>query len=123
MHGARIFAEGDNHSDVLQDTATGIYILGNRKGGTINIVLDKGSISTSGSSGTEAGIRIEKFTGTINIELKNGSTINSTNGYGIYLVDCTGDVTIKKDGSSTISGKNTSSTIYTSNVPKLSKNF
>lgn len=123
LHGARIFAEGDNHSDVLQDTATGIYILGNRKGGTINIVLDKGSISTSGSSGTEAGIRIEKFTGTINIELKNGSTINSTNGYGIYLVDCTGDVTIKKDGSSTISGKNTSSTIYTSNVPKLSKNF
>ncbi|MGN1189068.1 MAG: hypothetical protein ACI4SL_01590, partial [Candidatus Ornithospirochaeta sp.] len=121
INGASINATGDDN-----DNASGIYVMGNSQGGTINIILDNGTISASGSTGSsaiEAGIRIEKFTGTINIELKNGSTINSTKGYGIYLVDCTGDVTIKKDDSSTISGKNTSSTIYTSNVPKLSKNF
>lgn len=114
INSATISATGDTGSYWYKDTATGIYILGNAQTGTINIVLDKGHISTTGSgtydsqnypSVFEAGIRIENFTGSINIELKNGSTISSDNGYGIYLNNCTGGITIKKDNNSSITGK------------------
>ena len=118
-NGASIEAVGDENNQELsgkpiwKDTAAGIYILGNEKSGTINIVLDNGQITTTGSgtydsqnypSVFEAGIRIENFTGSINIELKNGSTISSDNGYGIYLNNCTGGITIKKDNNSSITG-------------------
>ena len=109
MHGATITATGGNINGIYPDIATGIYILGNGKNGSIEIVLDKGHINASGSPNTntsfstitkEAGIRIDNFKGTINITLKNGSNISSTNGCGIFLNDCTGEINITVSGSS-----------------------
>lgn len=109
MHGATITATGGNINGIYPDIATGIYILGNGKNGSIEIVLDNGHINASGSPNTntsfstitkEAGIRIDNFKGTINITLKNGSNISSTNGCGIFLNDCTGEINITVSGSS-----------------------
>ena len=102
LNKAKISATGDASNGVKQDTATGIYILGNTTyGGTIDIVLDDGQISASGSSSKEeAGIRIENFAGTINIELKNESKISSNNGSAIILNNCTGNINISLNKSS-----------------------
>ena len=116
IEGAKITAVGDNSSGVLNDTATGIYILGNGQGGSINILLDNGHINASGSSSSnEAGIRIENFKGTINITIKNHSNISSSNGYGLYFYKCSGKINIIKDNTSTVTGKNNSNAIYISN--------
>ena len=103
IEGAKITAVGDNSSGVLNDTATGIYILGNGQAGSLNILLDNGHINASGSfSSEEAGIRIENFTGTINITLKNGSSITTSKGYGIKLNNCTGPITISVESGCTV---------------------
>lgn len=116
LHGAKILAEGDNSGGVKNDTATGIYILGNTQTGSINIILDNGHINASGSSSSnEAGIRIENFKGTINITIKNHSNISSSNGYGLYFYNCSGKINIIKDNTSTVTGKNNSNAIYISN--------
>lgn len=113
INGAKISSEGDSSYGVLKDTATGIYILGNGYGGTINIVIDNGQINSSGSGSTdEAGIRIENFTGTIYITLKNGSKITSAKGSAIVLDNCTGTITITKDGSSLITGATSGRNVY-----------
>ena len=102
-NGSRINAVGDNEEGNYNDTATGIYILGNGQGGSINILLDNGHINASGSfSSEEAGIRIENFTGTINITLKNGSSITTSKGYGIKLNECTGLITISVESGCTV---------------------
>ena len=104
MHEAKISATGGNNNILYPDTATGIYILGNSQTGKINIILDNGHINASGSPGSEeAGIRIENFNGTIEIELKNGSSISSTEGTGIKLIACP-NIKITKDSTSSISG-------------------
>lgn len=94
INGAKIEAQGDTTSGVNKDVATGIYILGNNQEGSINILLDGGSIIASDSSDeNETGIRIHDFKGSINITLINGSTISS-GGKAIKLYNCTGAVTI-----------------------------
>lgn len=106
QNGASIVAVGDNKSSKWKDTAHGIYILGNinnKKTGSIKIVLDNGHISASSSGSEECGIRIENFNGTIEIELKNGSSISSTEGTGIKLIGCP-NIIITKDSTSSISG-------------------
>ena len=106
QNGASIVAVGDNKSSRWKDTAHGIYILGNiknKKTGSIKIVLDNGHISASKSGSEECGIRIENFNGTIEIELKNGSSISSTEGTGIKLIGCP-NIIITKDSTSSISG-------------------
>lgn len=103
MHEAKITATGGTNNYFFPDTATGIYILGNSQTGTINIILDNGHINASGSSSEEeAGIRIENFTGTINITLKNRSSITTSKGYGIKLNNCTGPITISAESGCTI---------------------
>ena len=66
--------------------------MGNKKSGTINVELDGGYISTSSSgSSNESGIRIDDFyNGNINITLKNGATISSAVGSGLYFNNCQG---------------------------------
>ncbi len=107
QNGASIVAVGDmQQSSRLKDTAHGIYILGkknNTNTGSIKIVLDNGHISASSSGSEECGIRIENFNGTIEIELKNGSSISSTEGTGIKLIGCP-NIIITKDSTSSISG-------------------
>lgn len=106
QNGASIVAVGDNKSSRWKDTAHGIYILGNinnKKTGSIKIVLDNGHISASSSGSEECGIRIENFNGTIEIELKNGSSISSEKGTGIKLIGCP-NIIITKDSTSSISG-------------------
>ena len=88
LNGAKITAEG-----TYNEIAEGIYIKGNTQTGIISITLDDGSITTSRSSGTnkadESGIRIDDFyNGTINITLKNGATIKSGVGSGLYFNNC-----------------------------------
>ena len=90
LNGAKITAEG-----TYNEIAEGIYIKGNTQTGIISITLDDGSITTSRSSGTnkadESGIRIDDFyNGTINITLKNGATIKSGVGSGLYFNNCQG---------------------------------
>lgn len=107
QNGASIVAVGDmQQSSRLKDTAHGIYILGkknNTNTGSIKIVLDNGHISASLSGSEECGIRIENFNGTIEIELKNGSSISSKEGTGIKLIGCP-NIIITKDSTSSISG-------------------
>lgn len=47
---------------------------------------------------------IDSFTGSLTITLKNNSSISSTNGNGIVLRNCTGDITINYDSTSSIYG-------------------
>lgn len=88
------------------DTAYGIKLVGDTTStGTINIELDNGHIKTSNVDKTdtnEVGIYIENFAGNININLKNGSSIE-TSGTAIKLVKCTGSITINVEKGCTIS--------------------
>lgn len=135
LNGAKITAEGK-----YNEIAEGIYIKGNTQTGIISITLDDGSITTSSSSGTnkadESGIRIDDFyNGTINITLKNGATIKSGVGSGLYFNNCQGttiNINIESDSPNNviIGAKNkirlagTNGTIYlniaTSNGTKTS---
>ena len=120
QNGASIVAVGDNNTSRWKDTAHGIYILGNInkiKTGSIKIVLDNGHISTSSSGSEECGIRIENFKGTINITLKNGSSITTSNGNGIKLNNCTGPITISVESGCTVN----SDIIVNSETMKLTK--
>ena len=136
LNGAKITAEG-----TYNEIAEGIYIKGNTQTGIISITLDDGSITTSRSSGTnkadESGIRIDDFyNGTINITLKNGATIKSGVGSGLYFNNCQGtiiNINIESDSPNNviIGAKNkirlagTNGTIYlniaTSNGTKTTK--
>ena len=52
-------------------------------------------MNTFGSaSREEAGIRIDNNKGNITIEIKNNSSFNVSNGYGIHLNNCTGKIDI-----------------------------
>ena len=135
LNGAKITAEG-----TYNEIAEGIYIKGNTQTGIISITLDDGSITTSRSYGTnkadESGIRIDDFyNGTINITLKNGATIKSGVGSGLYFNNCQGttiNINIESDSPNNviIGAKNkirlagTNGTIYlniaTSNGTKTS---
>ena len=82
-----------------QETSYGIYLKCSNQGGTINIVLDGATITAKGSGEniSESGIRIDDFTGNINITIKNGSTISSEVGNGLYFSNCTGEINITLD--------------------------
>ena len=82
-----------------QETSYGIYLKCNNNGGTINIVLDGATITAKGSGEniSESGIRIDDFSGNINITIKNGSTISSEVGNGLYFSNCTGEINITLD--------------------------
>lgn len=84
----------------------GIYLDGQGRNGKIEIKVgqigDKKTISTSDSSGTGIygyGIYITNFSGEIKITIDNGGSIESSDGYGIYITDtCTGPITIENNG-------------------------
>lgn len=84
----------------------GIYLDGQGKNGKIEIKVgqigDKKTISTSDSSGSGIygyGIYITNFSGEIKITIDNGGSIESSDGYGIYITDtCTGPITITNNG-------------------------
>ena len=82
-----------------QETSYGIYLKCSGNGGTINIVLDGATITAKGSGEniSESGIRIDDFSGNINITIKNGSTISSEVGNGLYFSNCTGEINITLD--------------------------
>ena len=82
-----------------QETSYGIYLKCSNQGGTINIVLDGATITAKGSGEniSESGIRIDDFSGNINITIKNGSTISSEVGNGLYFSKCTGEINITLD--------------------------
>ena len=82
-----------------QETSYGIYLKCSGNGGTINIILDAATITAKGSGEniSESGIRIDDFTGNINITIKNGSTISSEVGNGLYFSNCTGEINITLD--------------------------
>ena len=82
-----------------QETSYGIYLKCSGNGGTINIVLDGATITAKGSGEniSESGIRIDDFSGNINITIKNGSTISSEVGNGLYFSKCTGEINITLD--------------------------
>ena len=84
---------------LTQETSYGIYLKCSNQGGTINIVLDGATITSKGSGEniSESGIRIDDFSGNINITIKNGSTISSEVGNGLYFSNCTGDINITLD--------------------------
>ena len=86
----------------------GIYLDGQGRNGTIEIKVgqigDKKTISTSGSKTSENGIYgygiyITNFSGKIKITIDDGGSIESSDGYGIYITDtCTGPITIENNG-------------------------
>ena len=82
-----------------QETSYGISLKCSNQGGTINIVLDGATITAKGSGEniSESGIRIDDFSGNINITIKNGSTISSEVGNGLYFSNCTGEINITLD--------------------------
>ena len=84
---------------LTQETSYGIYLKCSNQGGTINIVLDGATITAKGSGEniSESGIRIDDFSGNINITIKNGSTISSEVGNGLYFSNCTGEINITLD--------------------------
>lgn len=84
---------------LTQETSYGIYLKCSGNRGTINIVLDSATITAtgSGSKTSESGIRIDDFKGNINITIKNGSTISSEVGNGLYFSKCTGKINITLD--------------------------
>ena len=92
-----------------QETSYGIYLKCSGIGGTINIVLDGATITAKGSGEniSESGIRIDDFSGNINITIKNGSTISSEVGNGLYFSKCTGEINITIDNTNnSITGGN-----------------
>ena len=105
---------------LTQETSYGIYLKCSNQGGTINIVLDGATITSKGSGEniSESGIRIDDFSGNINITIKNGSTISSEVGNGLYFSNCTGDINITLDNTNnSITGGN--SALKTSGSPKI----
>lgn len=88
-----------------EETAYGIYLDCGGKGGTINIELNgRSSISSSGSGSTdESAIKIENFTGMLNIII-NDSTLSSQVGNCISLINCTGTNKITLNNA-TLNGK------------------
>ena len=84
---------------LTQETSYGIYLKCSGNRGTINIVLDGATITATGSGSniSESGIRIDDFKGKINITIKNGSTISSEVGNGLYFSKCTGEINITLD--------------------------
>ena len=101
---AKIVATSDSTSETKKNEenyAYGICLLCNGKGGTIDIQLKNGTISTAASSGTQsAGIKIQDFTGNATIVLSENSSISATTGSGIYLKNCSGEINITIDSSS-----------------------
>ena len=125
LNNASIVVEGDKNNDLtrLNDDARGIAIYGNGKTGSINITLDNGAsiqTSNSGSNSLASGIYIENFKGTVVISLSNNSKIDSKDGAAIYLKDCTGDVTITVDSTSSIKGSTYK--VYLNNSNKVTYN-
>ena len=57
------------------------------------------------TEGSGACIRIDNFKGKIQIILEAGTTIDSKDGYGIYLKNCSGDIEITKKDKASIIGK------------------
>mgnify|MGYP001771639204 CR=1 FL=1 len=97
---SKIVAEATKKTlGLTQETSYGIYLKCSNQGGTINIVLDGATITAKGSGEniSESGIRIDDFSGNINITIKNGSTISSEVGNGLYFSNCTGDINITLD--------------------------
>ena len=97
---SKIVAEATKKTlGLTQETSYGIYLKCSNQGGTINIVLDGATITAKGSGAnkSESGIRIDDFSGNINITIKNGSTISSEVGNGLYFSNCTGDINITLD--------------------------
>ena len=91
-----------------QATAHGIYIKGNNKcnsDSNIKILLTGGSSikTTCVGNNDSAGIRIEDFTGSVRIDIEDSSYINATNGYGIYISNCS-NVTIVYSGNFSVDG-------------------
>ena len=83
----------------------GVFLDGQGQTGKIDIYvgqpLKKKTISTTGSSGSAKGygIYIKNFAGDISITI-DGGVIQSTDGYGIYIADsCTGNIKIDNKGS------------------------
>ena len=97
---SKIVAEATKKTlGLTQETSYGIYLKCSNQGGTINIVLDGATITAKGSGEniSESGIRIDDFKGKINITIKNGSTISSEVGNGLYFSKCTGEINITLD--------------------------
>ena len=97
---SKIVAEATKKTlGLTQETSYGIYLKCSNQGGTINIVLDGATITAKGSGEniSESGIRIDDFSGNINITIKNGSTISSEVGNGLYFSNCTGEINITLD--------------------------
>ena len=97
---SKIVAEATKKTfGLTQETSYGIYLKCSNQGGTINIVLDGATITAKGSGEniSESGIRIDDFSGNINITIKNGSTISSEVGNGLYFSKCTGEINITID--------------------------
>lgn len=90
------------------ETSYGIYLQGNNLNAKeINIVLDGATINTSNSrSDEESCIRIDNFNGTINIELKNGASLTSAKGNGIFINNCSGTVNLTINNSSITASNN-----------------
>ena len=95
--------------------AYGIYLDGKGLDGEIVIKI-KGldpsnknyTIKTQKSTeGSGACIRIDNFKGKIQIILDAGTIIDSKDGYGIYLKNCSGDIEITKKDKASIIGKTT----------------
>ena len=101
-----------------QATAHGIYIKGNmcNSDSSITIFLTGGSSIKTACVGNKdsAGIRIENVSGTLKITL-DGSSINATNGYGIYLNNCS-NVEIELKNGSSITGTKGALSFTGSNV-------
>lgn len=98
-------------------TAHGIYIKGNNKcnsDSNITISLTGGSSikTTCVGNNDSAGIRIEDFTGSVRINIEDSSYINATNGYEIYISNCS-NVTIVYSGNFSVDG--TKGDIYIKN--------
>lgn len=101
----------------------GIYLDGQGRNGTIEIKVgqigDKKTISTSNSSGSGIygyGIYISNFSGRIKITIDSGGSIESSDGYGIYIADtCTGSITITNNGT-VKAGSNGQAALYVKGI-------
>lgn len=86
-----------------EEVAYGIYLDCSENGGVINITLDSAIISSKGSNDkNESAIRIDNFTGAINITIKD-STLSSEVGKCISLNNCRGSNIVILDNA-TLSG-------------------
>ena len=119
-NGARINTSSDSNCESAPDNggAHGIYLYGNENDkptGSTSITLQDSSITTTSAGGvTSAGIRIENFAGNVTIHITN-SSIAATNGYGIYISNCS-NVTIDYSGNCSINGSEGDISINNSTV-------